>query len=161
MHKAFGETTTRGKNCRNHLKCTCIAYTMSSTEITIIHENVGPTIFNFSTRPHNLTTSQSRRVEFQCSVRSTLIPTFMWNFTRKGALKAETIANRSGPLSADYSISTPAGQRSQVLIITSVQWRHVGVYTCIVSSENSQIQAEANLNIPSEHACSNIFITIF
>ena len=72
----------------------------------------------------------------------------MWNFTRRGALNAVTIANRSDSLSADYSVIS--GQRSQVLIITRVQWRHEGVYTCIVSSENSQILAEALLNVPSE-----------
>ena len=68
----------------------------------------------------------------------------MWNFTRKGASEAETIANKRGVLSADYSIM--AGQRSQVLVITNVQWRHEGEYKCIVTSENSQIQAEANLS---------------
>ena len=121
----------------------------------MIHDllHTGHTILSFITRPHNLTTSQSRRVEFQCSVRSTLIPTFMWNFTRKGASEAETIASKRGLLSADYSIT--AGQRSQALIITNVQWRHEGEYKCIVSSESSQIQAEANLNVPSECFLNN------
>ena len=108
----------------------------------------GPTVFYFITRPHNITTNQSSRVQFQCSIRSTLIPTFKWNFIRKGSREAETIA-ASGTLSAGYSIIRR--QRSQVLIIPSVLWRHKGVYTCIVSSgNNSQIQAEANLNVLSK-----------
>ena len=69
----------------------------------------------------------------------------MWKFSRKGSLISETISNKSGPLSADFSIR--AGQRGQVLIIASVQLRHEGIYTCIVSSENSQIQAETSLNV--------------
>jgi hypothetical protein len=109
--------------------------------------DAGPAIFFFINRPHSVTINQSRRIEFQCSIRSTLTPTFKWNFTRKGSTEAETIA-ASGVLSAGYSIVP--GHRSQVLIIPSVQWRHEGVYTCIVSSENSQIQAEANLNVLSK-----------
>jgi hypothetical protein len=109
--------------------------------------DAGPTVFYFTTRPRNITTSQSRRIEFHCSIRSTLIPTFKWNFTRKGSRETETIAV-SGTPSAGYSIIR--GHRSQVLIIPSVQWRYEGVYTCTVSSENSQIQAEASLNVLSK-----------
>ena len=78
-----------------------------------------------------------------------LKPNFAWNYSRKGASKAETIANKSGPLSVDYTIIP--GQSRQTLLITNVQWRHQGVYTCIVSSENRQIQAEATLHVPSEY----------
>ena len=120
---------------------------------TLLHPFAGPIVFNFITTPRNHTTSQSRRVEFQCSVRSTLIPTFVWNFTRKGTSEAETIVNKRGALSVDYSII--AGQRSQVLVITNVQWRYEGEYKCIVSSENSQIQAEANLNVHSKSCNMN------
>jgi hypothetical protein len=111
--------------------------------------DAGPAVFYFITRPHNITTTQSSRIEFQCSIRSLTIltPTFKWNFTRKGSREAETIAV-SGTLLAGYSIIR--GYRSQILIIPSIQWRHEGVYTCIVSSENSQIQAEANLNVLSK-----------
>ena len=118
------------------------------------NSSAGPTVFYFITRPHNVTTNQSSRVELQCSIRSTLIPTFKWNFTRRGSKEEETIAaSASGALSAGYSIER--GRRSQVLIIPSVQWRHEGVYTCIVSSENSQIQAEANLNVLSKQYDNN------
>ena len=108
----------------------------------------GLIVLNFITRPNNLSIDQSSRAELQCSVRSTLIPTFAWSFTRKGFTEAETVANGSSPLSTDYFII--AGQRSQVLIITDVQWRHEGVYTCIVSSDSHQIQAEASLNVSSK-----------
>ena len=104
-------------------------------------------MFHFTTIPRNFTTNQFSRVEFQCSIRLTLIPSFQWNFTRKGSTEAETIV-RGGTVSAGYSIIR--GHRSQVLIIPSVQWRDEGVYTCIVSSENSQIQAEAHLNVLSK-----------
>lgn len=107
------------------------------------------TILNFIyAGPHNLTINQSGRAELHCSVRSTFIPNFTWSFLRKGSLMAETISNVSGPLSTDISIT--AGQRGQVLTISSVQWRHQGIYTCIVSSENCQIQAEASLNVFSK-----------
>ena len=109
--------------------------------------HVGPTVFYFTTRPHNITTSQTSRVEFQCSIHSILVPTFQWNLTRKGSTEAEMIA-MGGAVSAGYSIIR--GHRSQVLIISSVQWRHEGVYTCTASYENSQIQAEAYLNVLSE-----------
>ena len=115
-----------------------------------LRKNCAGHTLNFTTRPHNLTTNQSSRVEFHCTVRSTLIPIFFkWNFTRKGLLEAETIANKR-----DYSVTSE--ERSQVLIINSVQWRHEGVYTCIVSSGNNQIEAEANLNVFSECTASNI-----
>ena len=105
-------------------------------------------MFSFLIRPHNLTTNQFRSVEFQCSVHSTLIPNFMWNFTRKGTSEAKTIANRSRMLSTDYSII--AEQRGQVLIINRVQRKHEGVYKCIVSSNNHQIIAEGNLKVSSK-----------
>ena len=101
-------------------------------------------MFHFTTIPCNVTANQFSRVKFQCSIRSTLMSTFQWNFTRKGSTEAEMIA-LSETVSAGYSIAR--GHRSQVLIIPNVQWRHEGVYTCIVSSENSQIQAEAYLNV--------------
>ena len=115
--------------------------------VTSVHAG-STTIFSFTTRPHNLSISQYRKVEFWCSTCSTLIPTFLWNFTRKDSTEAEIIADRNGSHSADYSIVP--GQRSQALIITDVQWRHEGVYTCIVSSNSHQIKAEANLYVLSK-----------
>ena len=110
--------------------------------------DTGPAAFYFNTRPRNITTSPSNRVEFQCSIHSTFTPNFKWNFTRKVSREADITAE-SGTLSVIYSIAH--GRRSQVLIIPSVQWRHDGVYTCIASSENSQIKAEANLDVLSKH----------
>ena len=96
----------------------------------------GPAAFYFNTRPRNITTNPSNRVEFQCSIHSIFTQNFKWNFTslRKGSREAETIAAIGRAPSAGYSIAH--GHRSQVLIISSVQWRHNGVYTCIVSSES-------------------------
>ena len=99
----------------------------------------------FVTKPRNLTTNHSSRVVFECSVCSKYTPTFAWKFTRRGSMEAQTIDS----LLIDYSI-TPTGPRTQVLIITSAEWRHEGVYTCAVSSENHQIQVQASLNIPSK-----------
>ena len=122
--------------------------------------DAGPAAFYFTTRPCNVTANPYNRVEFQCSIPSTLTPNFKWNFTRKGSREAETIAI-GRTLSADYSIIRR--HRSQVLIIPSVQWRHEGVYTCIVSSGNSQIQAKANLNVISKQYewCTIITMTLY
>ena len=112
----------------------------------------GPTTFVFTIKPQNLTVHQSKRAAFHCSVRSVFKPIFTWNYYKKGASNAEsmTIANRTGPLLADYTIIP--GQSSQTLLITNVQWRHEGVYTCMVSSQNKQIQSKANLHVPSEYS---------
>ena len=121
--------------------------------------DAGPTAFYFNTIPRNITTNQSRRVEFQCSIHSTFTPNFKWNFTRKGSRESETIAAVGRAPSAGYSIAH--GHRSQVLIIPSVQWRHNGVYICIVSSDSSQIQAEANLNVLSKHYERSIIFIMY
>ena len=109
----------------------------------------GSITLNFVIRPNSITSSLSRRAEFLCSVRSTIIPSFTWQFTQKGASNAVTLANGTDSSSADYSIIS--GHKGQILAISNVQWRHGGVYTCIVSSVSSQIQAEANLNVLSEY----------
>ena len=129
------------------LLLTFIAHQLLNLTTIMYLMHAGPTVFSFTTRPHNITTSQTSRVEFQCSIHSILVPTFQWNFTRNGSIEAEMIA-MGGTVLAGYSIIR--GHRSQVLIIPSVQWRHEGVYTCIASSENSQIQAEAHLNVLSK-----------
>ena len=133
-----------------------IYYTQANSLVSIIianiHENffiAGPTTVIFTIKPQNLTVYQSGRAAFHCSVHSVLKPNFAWNYLRKGASKAETIASKRGPLSVDYTIIP--GQSSQTLLITNVQWRHEGVYKCIVSSGNRHIQAEANLHVPSEY----------
>ena len=110
--------------------------------------HAGSAMFDFIIRPHNLIITQSRRAEFQCSVHSTQKPNFMWNFTRIGSSEAEIIVNSSGPLSAEYFIV--AGQRSQALVVSKVQWKHVGVYKCIVSLDNHHLAAEGSLNVSSK-----------
>ena len=100
--------------------------------------------------PDLITSLQINPVELNFNallISSTFTPNFKWNFTRKVSREADITAE-SGTLSVIYSIAH--GRRSQVLIIPSVQWWHDGVYTCIVSSGNSQIQAEANLNVLSK-----------
>ena len=92
--------------------------------------------------------NQSGRAELQCSVCPTLMPLFMWSFTQRGVHDMETIANRSQPLSSQYTVTD--GQKSQTLVINNAQWRHVGVYKCIASIGGTLIEAEANLDVLSE-----------
>ena len=60
----------------------------------------------------------------------------------------EIIANRSQLLSSEYSLM--AGHRTQTLIISNAQWRHVGVYKCITSIDDTVIEAETSLDVLSE-----------
>ena len=97
---------------------------------------------------HNLVIDQASRAEFNCSVCPTLTPMFMWNFTQRGGLEMEIIANRSQSPSSEYSLM--AGQKNQTLIIGDAQWRHVGVYKCITSIDGTIIEAEASLDVLSK-----------
>lgn len=76
-------------------------------------------------------------------VCSTLTPIFSWEFTRKGF--EQSIVSAHNPLTSDYLIKL--GERSQVLIIRQAEWKYEGVYKCVVSTDNSTLQAEANLNV--------------
>ena len=96
----------------------------------------------------DLAINQASRAEFNCSVCPTLTPMFMWNFTQRGGLEMEIIANRSQSLSSEYSLT--AGQKSQTLIIGDAQWSHVGVYRCITSINGTIIEAEASLDVLSK-----------
>ena len=60
----------------------------------------------------------------------------------------EIITNSSQSLSTEYFVMD--GHRSQTLIISSVQWRHVGVYKCIASIDGTVIEAETSLDVLSE-----------
>ena len=113
-------------------------------------------VFNLTISPHNLSARQSSRVEFECSVCSEHLPMFTWNFTRRGAsdLQPQTIARGNIVSSTNFFVNSEP--RRQVLVITNVQLRHEGVYTCIASSNISQIQAEAILNVLSESTNSVI-----
>ena len=63
----------------------------------------------------------------------------------------EIIANRSQPLSSQYTIRAAGHTRSQILIINDAQWRDVGVYGCIASINNGiKIEAETSLDVFSE-----------
>ena len=96
--------------------------------------------------PHNHWVNQSGRAELTCSVCPTLMPLFMWNFTRRGEHDMEIVANRSQ--SQYYGVTV--GQRSQTLIIGNAQWKHTGVYKCIASIGDTLIEAETSLNVLSE-----------
>ena len=98
--------------------------------------------------PHDPVTNQASRAELNCSVCPALTQTLVWYFTRRGAHEMEIIANRSQSLSSEYSLMV--GHRSQTLIINSAQWRHVGVYKCTASIEDTVIEAETSLDVLSE-----------
>jgi hypothetical protein len=42
------------------------------------------------------------------------------------------------------------GENSLSLIINAVNWTYEGVYRCIISTENNQIEEEASLNVLSK-----------
>ena len=52
----------------------------------------------------DLVINQASRAEFNCSICPTLTPMFMWNFTQRGGLEMEIIANRSQSLPSEYSL---------------------------------------------------------
>ena len=106
-----------------------------------------PTPLSFIAQPLNQSVFQFERAELFCFVRSTLNPTFAWNFVRKG--KTRSIVDRHNPLSPDYFIKL--GERSQLLIIKETKWVHEGVYRCIASTGNKTIQAEAMLQVLGKH----------
>ena len=101
----------------------------------------------FITTPQDRTAVDGNFVEFQCSTCSTLEPTIMWTFTRKGSLQSEVI-NENSTFAGDFSIIP--GENSLSLIINRVNWTYEGVYECVISTENNQIQAEASLNVLSK-----------
>lgn len=110
--------------------------------------NPGPTVINFVMRPQNQSITQFERVEIQCSVDSTLIPIFAWNFTKRGSSTPVQIVEENVLLSSDYSFRTTI--RSTILVIESAQWIHDGLYTCIVTDGCDTIQAEGSLDVLSE-----------
>ena len=73
---------------------------------------------------------------------------FTWNFTQKEAQETETVANQSQLLSSQYTVRS--GQKSQALIIDDAQWRHVGVYKCIVDIDGMILEAQTSLDVLSE-----------
>ena len=109
--------------------------------ITIAQESVTVT-------PLDPWANKSETAELECSVCPTLMPLYMWNFTRRDEHNAERIANQSQSLSPKYTITF--GQKSQTLIIVNSQWSDVGVYKCIATINNTEIEAEVNLNVLSE-----------
>ena len=50
------------------------------------------------------------------------------------------------------------GENSLSLTINSVNWTYEGVYQCIISTENNQIEAEASLNVLSKLMLNNIIM---
>jgi hypothetical protein len=98
----------------------------------------------FITMPLNQTADDRNLVKFPCSACSTLEPTIMWTFTRKGSMHSEIIDENS------IFVDITPGENSLSLIISSVNWTYEGVYRCIISTENNQIEAEASLNVQSK-----------
>lgn len=104
----------------------------------------GTDVLVFITSPQDQTAVDGNLVEFQCSACSTLEPTIMWMFTRKGAMQSEAIDENS------TFVDIVPGENSLSLIINNVNWTYEGVYECIISTENNQIEAEASLNVQSK-----------
>ena len=104
----------------------------------------GTEVLVFITMPRNQTAVDTNLVEFQCSTCSTLEPTIMWTFTRKGSMQAEVIDENS------TFVDIVPGENSLSLIINSVNWTYEGVYECMISTKNNQIKAEASLNVLSK-----------
>ena len=98
----------------------------------------------FITMPQDQTAMDGNFVEFQCSACSTLEPTIVWTFTRKGSMQSEVIDENS------TFVDIIPGENSLSLTINSVNWTYEGVYQCIISTENNKIEAEASLNILSK-----------
>ena len=99
-------------------------------------------------RPQNQSINQFERVEIQCSVNSTLVPTFIWNYTKIGSFTPVRIVEENVLLSSDYSFR--ATTRSTILAIKNAQWIHDGLYTCTVTNGCDTIQAAGSLDVLSE-----------
>ena len=103
----------------------------------------------FITKPQNQTAVDGNLVEFQCSACSTNESKIVWTFTRKGSVQAEVI-NENSTFVAAGKFSIIPGKNSSKLVINRVNWTYEGVYECIISTQNNQIQAEASLNVLSK-----------
>ena len=106
-------------------------------------EPAAATALGFIIKPLNQSILQQERVEMECFVRTSLTPSFMWIFVRKG--QSQPIVDGHNVLTPDYFVKL--GERSQVLIIKKAEWKHEGVYQCIASTKNNSGQAEAKLNV--------------
>jgi hypothetical protein len=109
----------------------------------------GAEVLVFITMPRDQTAVDGNFVEFPCSACSTLEPTIMWTFTRKGSMHSEMIDENS------TFVDLIPGENSLSLIINAVNWTYEGIYRCIISTENNQIEAEASLNVLSKSFLNN------
>ena len=98
----------------------------------------------FITMPEDQIAVDGNFVEFPCSACSTLEPTIMWTFTRKGSMHSEIVDENS------TFVDLIPGENSLSLIINAVNWTYEGVYRCLISTENNQIEAEASLDVLSK-----------
>ena len=76
-------------------------------------EPAAATALGFITKPLNQSILQQERVEMECFVHTSLTPSFMWIFVRKG--QSQPIVDGHNVLTPDYFVKL--GERSQVLII--------------------------------------------
>ena len=112
-----------------------------------MHFNVGPTEIHFLVHPKNQSIVQYEKLELQCSINSLTIfnATFSWNFTKRGSSSHMQIVKENISLSSDYSFRVTSNSAS--LIAESAQWKHAGVYTCIVTGGSDIIQTESSLDV--------------
>ena len=140
--------TYKGNECLvEGTYCSIISYVF----YFIYNNSIGQSteVLGFITMPRDQRVMDGKSVEFQCSACSSTLnkPTIIsWTFTRKGSMQSEVISENSTLDNVDIIL----GENSLSLIITSVNWTYEGAYECIISTDDSQIDAKAYLSVLSK-----------
>ena len=134
--------TFKGNKCRLEGTYTIIIIYIICTIIMVLGHSTE--VLVFITMPENQTALDGNFVEFPCSTCSTLEPTIMWTFIRKGSMHSEIVDENS------TFVDLIPGENSLFLIINAVNWTYEGVYQCLISTENNHIETEASLNVLSK-----------
>ena len=102
----------------------------------------------FVTEPADQMTVEGDTVQFHCSVQSGFLVTFVWEFTRKGSIDSQVIADSNGLVVSDKYSLVNFGQTTSRLTVYSVELSDAGSYTCSASISTGQnIHADAQLEI--------------
>ena len=118
----------------------------------IIVITVGISQLLFVTEPLSQTAVEGQIVQFDCSVQSDILLTFVWEFTRSGSDVSQVIADLTGPVvPRKYSVIN-IGHASSRLEVHGIEISDAGSYTCRVTSSSGQtIQADAILEISCKY----------